>query len=117
MLISQLTQPGGAAKFEFMRLAIGVPLGPEWPFSDWFFTTEGAPSSNGGRAALWCRTSTTRTRSPQRSEATWEASDSPAATLDGWLAEMDGIRFSSPNKSRHYVEKYATTRASWSGRC
>ena len=41
VLIGQLTAPGGVGRFEFIRLAAGVPRGPEWPFSIWFFVTEG----------------------------------------------------------------------------
>ena len=109
VLISQLTAPGGAARFEFMRLVVGVPRGPEWPFSDWFFTTE-------GRAELERRAGGPVVQNLDHTYALTDADRAylagldltlNAATLDGWLAEMSANRFAAPNKSRHYVEKYA----------
>jgi pimeloyl-ACP methyl ester carboxylesterase len=108
VLFSQLLAPGGAAKFEFIRLVVGIPRGPEWPISDWFFTTE-------GRAEL-----ERRAGGPvvQNLDHTYELTAADLAYLagigladsnviDGWLDHMRANRFSAPNKSRHYVEKYA----------
>lgn len=107
VLISQLTAPGGAARFEFIRRVVGVPEGPEWPFSIWYFTTE-------GRAEL-----ERRAKGPvvQNLDHTYSLSAADRAalaalgatgpTVDGWLAELDDVRFSAPHRFRRYVEKYA----------
>ena len=106
-LIAQLTAPGGAARFEFIRRVTGVPVGPEWPFANWFFTTE-------GRAELERRAGGPVVQNVDHTYALTAADRAvlaglglSSATLDGWLAEMDAIRYSSPNRSRHYLEKYA----------
>src|SRR6266508_1271735 len=41
VLAAQLSAPGGAAGFEFIRRVAGTPEGPEWPFAVMFFVTEG----------------------------------------------------------------------------
>ena len=107
VLFGQLTAPDGPAKFEFIRLAAGVPQGPEWPFSPMYFATEGRAELErraGGPVA-------------QNLDHTYELSAGDRAylaaigidgdTADAWLAAMDANRADAPNPSRHYLEKYA----------
>ena len=106
-LIAQLTAPGGAGKFEFIRLVVGGSVGPEWPFSIWFFATE-------GRAELERRAG----GSPvQNADHTYTLSAANRAYLaglgvsgaaaDAWIADMMANRVSADHPARHYVEKYA----------
>lgn len=106
-LIAQLTAPGGAARFEFIRRVVGGPTGPEWPIVDFFFLTE-------GRAEL-----ERRAGGPivQNLDHTYDLSADDRAALialglteaqiDEWLEATDGIRFGAPPRSRRYVERYA----------
>jgi pimeloyl-ACP methyl ester carboxylesterase len=107
VLIGQLTAPGGAAKFEFIRLVTGVPRGPEWPFSIWFFTTE-------GRAEL-----ERRAGGPVAQNLDHTYSMSPAnraflngigvtnEQIDGYIATMMSTRVGAPPAPRQYAERYA----------
>ena len=107
VLLGQFLAPDGYAKFEAMRLATGIPAGPEWPFSIWFFTTE-------GRAEL-----ERRAGGPvvQNLDHTYTISSDDRAYLaslglgssdvDSFLTAMNAVRFSAPHDSRRYVEKYA----------
>ena len=56
VLISQLTAPGGAAKFEFIRLVAGVPRGRSGRSRSGSSPPRAAPSSNAAPAARSCRT-------------------------------------------------------------
>lgn len=107
VLAAQLQAPGGAAKFEFVRLAAGVPRGPEWPFSIWFFGTE-------GRAELERRAG----GSPvQNVDHTYRLTDTERAhlaglgltgsTVDGYLAAMSADRVAAVPAARQYAQRYA----------
>ncbi len=106
VLIGQLLAPDGPAKFEFIRLVTGVPQGPEWPFSPFYFATE-------GRAELERRAGGPVT---QNADHSYGVSPADAAYLgaigidqsaiDGWVAHMDAQRWSSPS-GRFYLERYA----------
>lgn len=107
VLAGQLQAPGGAAKFEFIRLAAGVPKGPEWPFSVWFFSTE-------GRAELERRAG----GSPvQNLDHTYRLSEADRAylagigldgsTVDGYLAGMSAERVAAETSARTYTKRYA----------
>ncbi len=107
VLVGQFLAPDGFAKFEAMRLAAGIPAGPEWPFSIWFFTTE-------GRAELERRAGGPVVQNLNHTYTIDQADRSYLAALglgssdiDTFLAAMDGVRFSAPKSSRKYVEKYA----------
>jgi hypothetical protein len=107
VLISQISAPGGFGRFEFMRLVAGVPQGPEWPFSIWYFTTE-------GRAELERRAGGPVVQNLDHSYAVSAADRGylsalgvTGGQLDGYLAAMDGNRFAAPEASRSYVEEYA----------
>jgi hypothetical protein len=107
VLISQLTAPGGTAKFEFIRLVTGVPRGPEWPFSIWFFTTE-------GRAELERRAGGPVAQNADHTY-TMAAADRAflaglgitGAQVDDYIATMMANRVAATPSSRHYLEKYA----------
>lgn len=107
VLAAQLQAPGGAAKFEFIRLAAGAPQGPEWPFSIWFFGTE-------GRAELERRAG----GSPvQNVDHTYQLTDAERARLaslgltgaevDGYLAAMSADRVQADETARDYLRHYA----------
>lgn len=107
ILFAQLQAPGGAAKFEFIRLAAGAPRGPEWPFAVWFFSTE-------GRAELERRAG----GSPvQNADHTYRLTDADRAylaglglsgsTVDGYLAGMSANRVTADASARTYVQRYA----------
>lgn len=105
-LATQLRAPGGAARFEFIRLVAGVPTGPEWPFSDWYFGTE-------GRAELERRAGGPVTQNLTHRYAVSTVDRTYLAGLgvtgdevDGWLAMMTDTRV-GPTRARRYVERYA----------
>jgi pimeloyl-ACP methyl ester carboxylesterase len=107
LLIAQATAPGGAARFEFIRRLVGVPSGPEWPFTDFFFLTE-------GRAELERRAGGPVVQNLDHTYALGAADRAALvamgltdAQIDGWIAAANGTRFAAPNKSRHYVKRYA----------
>lgn len=106
ILGAALTQPG---KLEFVRRATGVPVGPAWPFSIWFFTTEGRAELErraGGPVAQNLDHSYTLTAADR---ATIKAID-PSITdgmLDGWLAVMNAADYAPHGPARHFLEKYA----------
>jgi hypothetical protein len=107
VLIGQFSAPGGFARFEFIRLAAGAPTGPEWPFSVWFFATE-------GRAEL-----ERRAGGPvvQNADHTYRLSAADrgylaglgitGAAVDGWLADMMANRVRAERPARHPAERYA----------
>lgn len=107
VLYGQLQAPGGAAKFEFIRLAAGGVQGPEWPISVWFFATEGRAELErraGGQVA-------------QNRDHTYRLTDAdrgylagigvPGEQADAWLADMTASRVRAPHRPRAYVERYA----------
>lgn len=106
VIAGQLGAPGGAARFEFVRLTAGVPRGPEWPFTDLFFSTE-------GRAEL-----ERRAGGPVAQNRTHEYAVSAAdraylagigvtgEQVDGWLATMAAGRVGA-EPTRRYVQRYA----------
>lgn len=106
-LLAELSAPSGLAGFEFIKRATGVPDGPEWPFSIFFFTTEGRAEleRRAGGPVVQNLDHTYSLTSEDR--AALAALGADAGTVDAWLAALDDIRFSAPNASRHYVEKYA----------
>jgi len=100
-MYAQLTEPGGFARFEFIRLVIGIPRGPEWPFAVMFFSTEGRAELErraGGPVA-------------QNLDHTYRLSTADRAYLaalgltgvDDWLASVP--RFDA--SKRQYVERFA----------
>ncbi|RZS29646.1 hypothetical protein EV193_11949 [Herbihabitans rhizosphaerae] len=107
ILQAQLAAPDGRGKFEFMRLAAGVPTGPEWPLGIWSFATE-------GRAELERRAGGPIT---QNLDHTYRLSTSDRQYLaglgvggdqvDGYLSTMDKKRLGAHPKARHYLERYA----------
>ncbi len=107
VLIPQLTAPGGAAGFEFIRRVTGVPEGPEWPFSIWFFTTEGRAEleRRAGGPVVQNLDHTYDLSAEDRADL--EALGVDAAEVDAWLADMDASRFDAPSRSRHYLERFA----------
>jgi len=107
VLFSQLSAPGGAAKFEFLRLVVGVPKGPEWPFGVWFFTTE-------GRAELERRAGGPVAQNANHTYGLSAADRAYLAGLgvtgeqvDGYLATMMANRVAAVPGPRRYVERYA----------
>jgi hypothetical protein len=107
VLAAQLAAPGAAGRFEFMRLATGVPQGPEWPFAIFYFATEGRGELErraGGNVA-------------QNADHTYSLTDADrallaglgvsGATADGWIAEMMSSRMSADPSARTYVRRYA----------
>lgn len=110
VLVAQLQAPGGAAKFEFMRLAAGVPQGPEWPLGIWFFATE-------GRAELERRADGSPVQNRDHTYRLTAAERAHLAGLgltgeqvDGYLAGMSADRVKADRAARHYVERYADYR-------
>jgi pimeloyl-ACP methyl ester carboxylesterase len=107
VVVAQLTAPGGAARFEFIRRAIGASSGPEWPIIDLYFVTE-------GRSEL-----ERRAGGPvvQNLDHTYDLTAADRAALvamgltdeqiDGWLAALDAERFRGPRAARRYVERFA----------
>ena len=107
VLFSQLTAPGGAAKFEFIRLVTGVPRGPEWPAAIFFFTTE-------GRAELERRAGGPVVQNLDHNYTVSSADRAYLAGLgitgtqvDGYIATMMASRVGAVPSSRHYLEQYA----------
>lgn len=107
VLVSQLTAPGGFGRFEFIRLVTGVPRGPEWPFSIWFFVTE-------GRAELERRAGGPPAQNADHTYAVSAADRAVLASLgvtggqvDGYLAAMNASRVAAQPAPRGYVERYA----------
>lgn len=107
VLLAQLREPGGAAKFEFLRIVTGVPRGPEWPLSIFFFATE-------GRAELERRAGGPVAQNLDHTYAVSAADRAHlaglgigGAQLDGYLAAMMSTRTGVPRHSRHYVERFA----------
>ena len=107
VLIGQLTAPGGVGRFEFIRLAAGVPRGPEWPFSIWFFVTE-------GRAELERRAGGPPVQNADHSYAMSAADRAflaglgvTGAQVDGYLAAMNGSKVAAQPAPRQYVDRYA----------
>lgn len=107
VLAAQLAAPGAAGRFEFMRLAAGVSNGPEWPFSIFYFATEGRGELErraGGRVA-------------QNADHTYSLTDADrarlaglgvsSATADAWIAEMMSNRVSADPSARRYAQRYA----------
>jgi hypothetical protein len=107
VLIGQLTAPGGFAKFEFMRLVVGGPAGPEWPFSIWFFTTEGRAELE-RRAGGPVGQNADHTYSLSAADrARLAALGVSGATADAWIADMMANRVGPDRSARRYVERYA----------
>jgi hypothetical protein len=107
VLLAQRNAPGGAAGFEFIRRAVGVPEGPEWPFSIFFFTTEGRAEleRRAGGPVVQNADHTYSLTADDR--AALEAMGLTGATIDVWLAELDANRYSAPAGTRRYLEKWA----------
>jgi len=107
VLLGQLNAAGGLAKFEFIRLVTVVPRGPEWPFSIWYFTTE-------GRAELERRAGGPVVQNIDHQYAVGAADRAylaglgvTGAQVDGYLAAMQASRVAAVPASRHYLEQYA----------
>jgi hypothetical protein len=106
-LLSRLNAPGGTARFEFLRLVTGVPKGPEWPLTVWFFVTE-------ARAELERRAGGPVTQSLTHNY-TLSTADRAQLTgmgladqqIDGWLDHMNGDRVAATPGPRGYLERYA----------
>lgn len=106
-LIGQITAPGGFGRFEFIRLVTGVPAGPEWPFSIFYFTTEGRAELErraGGGVVQNADHTYTLSAANRAYLATLGVSD---AAVDGWLADMMAGRVSADNPARQYLRRYA----------
>lgn len=107
VLLGQFLAPDGYAKFEAMRLATGIPEGPEWPFSIWFFTTEGRAELE-RRAGGPVVQNLNHTYSLDATDRAYLAAlGFGSDDVDAFLAAMNAVRFSSPRNSRRYVEEYA----------
>jgi hypothetical protein len=107
VLAQQFSAPDAAGRIEFMRLVAGVPIGPEWPYSVFYFATEGRGELErraGGPVA-------------QNADHTYALTDADrarlaglgvsGATADGWIAEMMANRVSADPSARTYVQRYA----------
>jgi hypothetical protein len=107
VLAAQLSAPGAAGRFEFMRLVAGAPEGPEWPYGVFYFATEGRGELErraGGPVA-------------QNADHTYSLTDADrallaslgvtGATADGWIAEMMSNRVSADASARRYAQRYA----------
>jgi hypothetical protein len=107
VLIGQLTAPGGAAKFEFMRLVAGVPRGPEWPFSIWFFTTEGRAELEGRAGGQVSQNADHQYSVSAANRAYLAGLGLTGAQIDGYLDTMQSTTVTAPHRSRQYVERFA----------
>jgi len=108
VLAAQLAAPGAAGRFEFMRLAAGVPQGPEWPFGIFYFATEGRGELErraGGNPAQNADHTYSLTDADRARLASLGVS---GATADGWLAEMMSNRMSADQSARTYLQRYAS---------
>ncbi|GIU93396.1 MAG: alpha/beta hydrolase [Acidimicrobiia bacterium] len=107
VLLGAFFSDGGAARFEFIRRVTGVPIGPEWPFTDFFFVTE-------ARAELERRAKGSPVQNATHIYSLSEADRSALtamglteAQIDGWLAAMNGSRVEADPGSRRYLRQYA----------
>jgi pimeloyl-ACP methyl ester carboxylesterase len=106
VLAAHLFAPDGPARFEFMRLVTGVPSGPEWPFSIFYFATEGRAELE-RRAGGPVAQNADHTYTLAAADAAYlGALGLDGATLDGYLAHMDASRWAAP-AGRWYVQRYA----------
>ena len=106
VLFGQLLAPDGPANFEFMRLVTGVPEGPEWPFSNWYFATEGRAELE-RRAGGPVAQNADHVYSLSAADTAYlDAIGMDAATIDSYLAHMDSQRWDAP-PTRAYAQRYA----------
>lgn len=106
-LIAQISAPGGFGRFEFMRLVAGGPAGPEWPFSIWFFATEGRAEleRRAGGSVVQNADHTYTLSTTDRAYLAALGVTGPAA--DAWIVDMMSNRVAADEHARRYVERYS----------
>lgn len=107
VLLGQLNAPGGAGRFEFIRLAARVVPGPEWPFGVWYFVTEGRAELE-RRAGGSPVSNIDHVYTVSAADRAYLASLGVTGTqVDSYLDAMTAGRVGSWFPARHYLEKYA----------
>jgi hypothetical protein len=107
VLAGQLSAPGGLGRFEFMRLAVGAPEGPEWPFSIFFFATEGRAELERRAGGPPVQNADHTYRLSAADRARLASLGVTGAVADGWLADMMAGRVRADRSARFYVQRFA----------
>ena len=107
VLSRQLNAPGGAAKFELLRLVAGAPKGPEWPYAVWFFATEGRAELERRAGGPVAQNASHRYGLSNADRAYLAGLGITGEQVAGYLATMMANRVAAVPGPRGYVERYA----------